>query len=287
MRRSAFFGLLLALACDPNVVNAVREPVPLAPAAGAASGGGAAGGESSGEAGSGAVAPSPLAVSLLHRYSFDEEGTAALDSRGAAHAKVEGTTLVGDGTLTLAGARNGQFLRLPKHLVRGLTDATFELWLTWEGGNAWQRIFDFGSNNGGEDVQGPMGLSYVFLTTSTNADTADPPGRMRFAYSQNGPEDEDLCNAPGPLPIGTATHVAVVIDSAAETVSLYQDGAQLVQCSLSRPLSAISDVNNWLGRSNYERDVDLSGSYDEFRIYAAALTPEQVAESFAAGPSAR
>jgi hypothetical protein len=289
MRRLMLPSLLFALGCDPSVVDAVLEPV--SAGAGNASGGSAGtepGGEpgaNGGDAGSGAR-PSPLAVSLLHRYRFDGEGDVALDSRGAAHGKVEGTTLTGDGSLTLAGVRTAQFLNLPNGLVSGLTDATFETWLTWHGGNAWQRIFDFGSNTTGEDVQGTSGRSYLFFTPSTAADTAQPPGRMRLAYSQSGPEDEELCNAPAPLPIDTPTHLAVVIKGGAQTVALYQDGALLTECTLSRPLSALSDVNNWLGRSNFERDVDLSGSYDEFRVYAAALDAQQIADSFAAGPDA-
>lgn len=289
MRRLALTSLLFALGCDPSVVDAVLEPV----SAGAGSaGGGSAGTDPGGEAGANggeagnATRPSPLAVSLLHRYRFDGEGDLALDSRGAAHGKVEGTTLTGDGGLTLAGARSAQFLNLPNGLVSGLTDATFETWLTWHGGNAWQRIFDFGSNTAGEDVQGTSGRSYLFFTASTAADTDQPPGRMRLAYSQSGPEDEELCNAPAPLPIDTPTHLAVVIDSGAQTAALYQDGALVAECPLSRPLSALSDVNNWLGRSNFERDVDLSGRYDEFRVYAAALDAQQIAESFAAGPDA-
>jgi Concanavalin A-like lectin/glucanases superfamily len=289
MRPRALLGLLVTLACEPSVVDAVKEPVPVDRAGSASGGSGDSGGDvgTSGEGGSGAGLPSPLAVSLLHRYTFDGEGEIALDSRGAAHGQVVGTTLGGDGTLPLAGARTGQFLNLPNGLVSGLTDATFESWLTWEGGNAWQRVFDFGSNSAGvEDEQGPSGRSYIFLTTSTTSDTAQPPGPMRLAYSQGGPEDEDLCNASAPLPIDAATHVAVVIDSGAQTMSLYQDGALLAQCPLTRPLSAISDENNWLGHSNFEADVDLSATYDEFRIYDAALTESQIADSFAAGPNA-
>ena len=56
---------------------------------------------------------------------------------------------------------------------------------------------------------------------------------------------------------------------------------------MSQPLSAIDDVNNWLGRSNYTIDNELEGDYDEFRIYGAALSADEIANSFKAGPDAK
>lgn len=257
--------LLGAVGCDANVVDAVREPVPV-------------------------PVPdpvSPLESSLIHRYSFDGDGNAVLDSKGAAHGQLFGAKLSGSGALPLAGGRSGEYVNLPNGIVSGLDDATFEAWLTWNGGGAWQRIFDFGGSTAGEDLPS-AGSSYLFLTTASSIDT----GRMlqpalRVAYSRNGVADEELCYGSAPFPIGVATHVAVVVDPVDETMSLYQDGALLSECPLTRPLSAIDDVNNWLGRSNFNADEDLSGSYDEFRIYAAALTASEVSDSFAAGPDAK
>jgi hypothetical protein len=231
---------------------------------------------------------SPLASSLIHRYSFDGEGTRVLDSKGAAHGEAVGAMLLGDGHLALAGENSGQFVDLPNGIISGLSNATFEIWLTWQGGGVWQRIFDFGSSNAAEGTPGTSGRSYLFLTT----ESADDPARsltraLRASYSTAGADDEELCHGPAPFPMGVPGHVALVIDAAKESMALYQDGAFLVTCSLSRPLSMINDVNNWLGQSNYGADVELSGSYDEFRIYAAALTTEEIAASFAAGPDAK
>jgi hypothetical protein len=293
-------SLLFTLACDANVVDAVREPMPLIPVAGSTSGGsanlagsgsgeGAGGGQgaSGGEGGAGEVPPSPLATFLFHRYSFDGEGERAMDTRGGAHGQVIGTVLGGDGTLSLAGGTTEQYLNLPDYFVSGLTDATFETWLTWHGGAAWQRIFDFGSND--DDATNPRGLgvSYLFLTAFAAADTSrQVPAGMRLAYSQKGVGDEEVCLITSNLPVDIPAHVAAVINSGAQTMSIYQDGALLVECPLTRPLSAINDVNNWLGRSNYAADAGLAATYDEFRVYNAALTAEQLAESFALGPDA-
>jgi hypothetical protein len=270
----------LWLGCEPNVVNAVLEP-PEMPDAGMAE----AGTPNAGMPDPDPDPVDPLQTSLIHRYSFSGTGTAVLDSKGAAHGEVMGAELDGDGTLTLLGERSGQYVNLPNGLISGLTSATFEAWLTWQGGAAWQRIFDFGSGSSGEDVQGTVGISYLFLTTASDP-ARMPPSALRAAFSTNGVDDEEPCHGPAVFPSMALTHVALVVDPALQTMALYQDGAHLVTCTLLRPLSLINDVNNWLGRSNYVADVDLSGSYEEFRIYGAALSAEQLADSYAAGPDA-
>jgi hypothetical protein len=210
-----------------------------------------------------------------------------LDSKGAAHGEAVATTLDGDGHLTLAGERTGQYVDLPNGIISGLSDLTVEAWLSWQGGGLWQRIFDFGSSSAGEGSAGPTGTSYLFLTTEAAPDTMRQlPGALRAAYAENGVEDEEICPGLAPFPVGVSTHVALVIAPAERAMRLYQDGQLVSDCFFARPLSRIEDVNNWLGHSNYTADVDLSGSFDEFRIYAAALTSEQIAASFVAGPDA-
>lgn len=272
LRRWPVLVVLLALGCDAQVVDAVREPPPV---------------EKPPDPPKPPKPPSPLETSLIHRYRFDGTGMVALDSKGAAHGQLVGVQLDGSGSLLLTGERSGQYVNLPNGMVSGLDNATFEAWLTWQGGGNWQRIFDFGSSSGGEDVAGNNGIRYLFLTTSSAPDTVrNLPSALRVAYSQNGVLDEDICQGSETFPIGAPTHVAVVIDHDQRLMALYQNGELLAQCTLARRLSAIDDVNDWLGHSNFAADVDLSASYDEFRVYSAALSAEQIADSFAAGPDA-
>jgi Concanavalin A-like lectin/glucanases superfamily len=264
-KKPLFLLLLGALGCDPTVVDAVREPTPLKQP----------------------VPVSPLESSLIHRYSFNGEGAVALDSKGAAHGEILGASLAGTGSLALAGSKTREYVNLPNGIVSGLSDATFEAWLTWDGGGAWQRIFDFGNSTKGEDTA-DAGSSYLFLTTNAATDsTRGLNSGLRVAYSQNGVGDEDVCFGTQPFPNGVPGHVAVVVDSTAETFALYQDGLPISECPLTRPLSAIDDVNNWLGHSNFSADVDLAARYAEFRIYSAALSARQISDSFKAGPDAK
>lgn len=220
-----------------------------------------------------------LRAALLHRYSFNGEGTQVPDSIGSADATVIGTELTGSGSLVLAGGDTEQYVDLPNGIVSSLQSATFEAWLTWGGGNSWQRIFDFGVSEEGEDVQG-IGQSYLFLTPLHGGD----PGSLRLAYTSNGNTNEVIVDANESLPMDTPSHVAAVVDSDNSQVSLYLDGAFQASNELSEPLSAINDVNNWLGRSQFVADDELSGTLDEFRIYGAALSSEDIRISYAAGP---
>lgn len=225
-----------------------------------------------------------IAAAPSHRYRFDGSGTEIRDSIGTAHATLVGTTLDGSGEVDLTGGSAGEYVDLPNGIVASLTSATFELWLLWHGGSAWQRIFDFGSSTAGEDVRG-NGVSYLFLSPQISEDS-DFDGVMRLTYSDSGGNDEVELNAPTALPSERQVHVAVVVDAERERMLLYQDGELLGSITLARPLSALDDVNDWLGRSQFTRDPGLDARLLEFRIYAAPLDADAIRTSFQAGPDA-
>jgi hypothetical protein len=232
--------------------------------------------------------PDALGTSCLaHRYQFDGTGTVLTDSIAGASGEgtIVGATLSGSGTLVLAGGTTDQYVALPDRIVSSLgNSATIEAWVTWAGtGGDWQRIFDFGSSNGGADMQGGLGASYIFLSPRA----AD--GGLRAAISPNNFDQEDLVAIAEPLPSATLRHLAVVVDGAAKTMTLYQDGAKRGDAATIRPtmsLTRLEDLNNWLGRSQYSGDEELAGTYHEFRIYSRALSSTQLAASFTAGPDA-
>ncbi len=225
-----------------------------------------------------AVAISPPPV-LAHRYSFEGAPPATLvaDSIGGADGTVTGgAVFTGNGQLNLVGV-NG-YVNLPNGLISGLTNVTLEAWVTWNGGAIWQRIFDFGSDSAGENNQG-TGLTYLALTPQSGS------GTVRFAITTNSGNGEMPVAGPGAFPIGQETHVAVSYDFVAGTSVLYLNGERVTNGPASIPLSAINDVNVWLGKSQWT-DPYFNGQFDEFRIYNGALSDAAVAGSFAAGPNA-
>jgi hypothetical protein len=224
-----------------------------------------------------------MTAGLVHRYSFGGSGTTATDSIGAADGTVVNATLMG-GDVTLSGETSDQYVELPSTLISGLTSATFEVWVTWNGGSAWQRIFDFGDNDGpGPGNQGTSGTSYLFLTPNA----ANRSGPLRVLYSFSGPDDEKtLVDAEVAVPVSTMTHIAVVVDDAAETLELYLDGASAGRATMTGTLADLHVENSWLGRSQFSADPEFAGTIHEFRIYAAARTAAQIQASRGAGPDA-
>jgi autotransporter-associated beta strand protein len=50
-------------------------------------------------------------------------------------------------------------------------------------------------------------------------------------------------------------------------------------------MSAINDVNNWLGRSTFSSDANLQGSVAEFRIFNRILSPGELMNDYQLGPT--
>ncbi|MBK9140500.1 MAG: hypothetical protein IPM17_17365 [Verrucomicrobia bacterium] len=234
------------------------------------------------------VAPPPLA--LKHRYSFGEPvgSTTVKDSVGSADGTImgNGAAFDGAGQLILPGGGGSAaapdviagYVNLPNGIISALANVSFEAWVTWDAtASSWQRIFDFGTSAGGEDIVNGNG-NYLFLSPQG-------PDNLRFAVRdpRTGTEPTQL-TAAAPLAQGQKVYVAVSYDYNNNSARLYRDAVQVASGPAAVPLHLIDDVNNWLGRSQWN-DAMFQGSYDEFRIWEGALSAEQVAANFAAGPN--
>jgi len=217
---------------------------------------------------------------LVHRYDFEGSGTQVLDRVGTSHGALRGASLSkldGKGVVLLGGGSNGSYVDLPNGLASALKDATFEAWVTWGGGAAWQRIFDFGDTSNATPENNPaLGKTYLCLTPLSAS------GVTRFAFSLNANGAEQGANAAAPLP-QSLTQVVAVADDTADLLRLYIDGKKVGSVAWTGSLSSINDVNVWLGRSQYDSDPELSGVYHEFRVYNAALTDAEVVATFRSG----
>ena len=79
------------------------------------------------------------------------------------------------------------------------------------------------------------------------------------------------------------THLVVTYSMDIGAARLYVNGQRVASGAATIPLNTINDINNWLGRSQWN-DPFFTGQYNEFRIYEGALTEEQVAAQCGAGP---
>lgn len=215
---------------------------------------------------------------LLHRYSFDEPAgsTNVIDSVGGANGLVVGTNGIfsGDGKLTIT---NGTYVDLPNNLISVLTNVTFEMWVTWNGpaNSSWQRIFDFGTNSAGEGAQG-TGLAYLFVTPRSGSST------FRFCAKPDATLGEQNVDCGAPLEVGKEYHIVAVYDYVAGVSRVYLNGVRVGTGLASIPLSSLSDINNWLGRSNWP-DPAFNGVFNEFRIWSGAMTDPEVTQNYQAG----
>jgi len=218
-----------------------------------------------------------LKAALAHRYSFDEKGMVAVDSIGTAEGTIVGAS-ANLGKVSFDGTAV-TYVDLPNGLISSLKDASFELWLEWAGGDFWQRIFDFGTNDLGENNQG-AGTTYLYLTPSDGS----TGNVLRASFTINGLNDETALRASAALPKNTVQHLVLVVDDTKNELRIYLNGSVTALGGFSQSLSSLKDVNNWLGRSNY-KDPPFKGSIDEFRIYKTALTAAQIEASYAFGPN--
>lgn len=225
---------------------------------------GGVGGVASGGAGGQSLPP------LFADYPFDQTaGPTITDASGnGRNGTLSGTATFPAGVignaLSLPGA-SGDYVTLPSAFIQTLTNITIALWVNVHADQTWQRVFDFGSS---QNV-------YMFLTSHAGG------GNARFAITTAGNMMEQQLNGTAVLPIGTWTHVAIVLGSNGGT--LYINGAVVgTNPALTlRPADLGATTNNYLGRSQFV-DPYFNGEIDDLRIYGSALTAAQITTIYTA-----
>ncbi len=140
-----------------------------------------------------------------------------------------------------------QYVSLPSDLS-GMK--TFMAWVKWNGGAAWQRIYDFGSDTNRYNVLTPMAAS----------------GKLRFNISINSIAGEQVVEAPAGFPVNVWTHVAVVMNGTG--VVLYANGIPVATNQFANLLPAdLNATNFYLGKSQWPADPYFSGRLDSVRIF--------------------
>ena len=188
------------------------------------------------------------------RLSFEDDADCVLGN--AAVSLVDGAGLISEPrgrVLRLDGSNDHAIL--PEGVASG-DEITVATWVRWDGGGAWQRIFDFGNSTD----------SYLMLTPRSSSN------RLEFAI-KNGGASQRIEAAQ--LPVGTWKHVAVRLGGGVGR--LYVDGAPVAtNASITITPSDIRPGTNYLGKSQWP-DLYLDGRLDEFHIFPRALGQTEIA----------
>lgn len=239
------------------------------------------------------VTITPLAaIQLRNRWSFSNAAAAAAngaqvnDLVGTAHAFIRGTGATFTGTqasLPGGGSGTAPYIDLPNGMISTLNETTLEGWMTLNGSQNWSRILDFGNTTVGE-LTAPGGSGNGAEVLLLAAQVGGTTTQRRIAMMDAGVEQG--VNFADTVTYGQQFHFALVfkVAGAGGTVSYYKNGVLVGQLATSYRLQNITDVNNWLGRSNWTGDANTQGSYSEFRIWNGALPESAIADATASGP---
>lgn len=237
-----------------------------------------------------------LPTGPVNRYTFNNlagatAGTVITDVVGGQHGTLRGAgaTVAGTTGIDLPGGSpaTAAYIDLPNGLISSKTNITLEAWVTTQTTQNWGRIMDFGTGTAGEitDVGGSAdGTTFLMLSGSNGTSSnqqIERRGAVLPAGSVNGYVHRETTLT---VNNGVQQYVALTYDDATDEWRYYRNGILMEVLPDTAALSAIPDVNSWLGRSQFINDANLDGIFNEFRISNYALNGQQVYGNFLAGP---
>ena len=193
------------------------------------------------------------------------------------------------------------YVDLPNGIVSARTNITIEIWATPLSTPNWARIFEFGRTATGDG----LGAAGEYTGASTEAAPGTTQAQddimLSAAVGTNISEqrfEAELGGTVTNLDAGLATvagvphHYAVTFTDGAGIYTnhggrwqWYRDGDPVTFLDVSNHLAAISDVNNWLGRSQWSADSLANNDYAEVRISTVAMSRGQVLANYLLGPN--
>jgi len=211
-------------------------------------------------------------TALIARYVFNsnEEDW----SRNNYHATLHGAgaSYVDDDqfgkVLSLPESDEGGYVRIPGQALIGVDSVSVTGWIYLRSVVPWQRFFDFGQNTTRNFFCTPIG--------------EEPSEGYRTRITITG-WTEELGPVASRITTNHWVHLAVVLDTAKQTLSSYVDGVRMGQVSgvdltLGQVLNQDDAAANllYIGKSQYE-DANLNAKVHDVRIYGIALSDKQIA----------
>jgi autotransporter-associated beta strand protein len=221
---------------------------------------------------------------LAHRWSFNGSLN---DSAGSATALLQtGTgsvraTLSSSGVTLPGGSRGAaDYLSLGSGLLpKDGAPVTIELWATQLSVQSYGRIFDAGASTS----------ENLFMAWSRSSLATD---RVEWKDASTSTADDTVA----PYATGTEYHIVLMVQPGAGSggstrvtwfaapSSASSLGAAKGSFDTTNTLSALTDSNFWLGRSEYSNDPTSNASYNEVRIWNRSFSATELDSLHALGP---
>ncbi len=209
-----------------------------------------------------------LLLSLTNLYTFNDGSFG--DTAGTSNGTLQNGAAVTNGALALSNASNitsesasAQFGLLPGSLLSN-SSFTIEAWYTASNLPSTAHMFDFGTSNQS---------SQLYFDPHTGSAVFTEGGHTITATGTAGDT-------------GSEQMVAIIIDSSAGQLRLYENGALVAATALgSETLAGFTDTNSYLGRSNLSTDAVFNGTIDEVRIWNQVVPDPAIGTDAAVGPT--
>lgn len=213
----------------------------------------------------------PPAV-LAHRYSFTSDASDSVGGPAWSGTLPNGGTFA-NGQLTLS-VTSSQYVQLPAGILDKYPAVTIEAWATFPDQLPVNCFFyGFGNTDGSG-----AGENYIFC--------APQGGRIAITEADPGWQGEQNAGGAGDFSYHTNFHFVAVYNPPGGYLALYTNGVlAAMNNTVTVPLSSVSSVLNYIGRSLYSVDPYPDLNLDEFRIYNGVLHGDEIAATQVLGPS--
>lgn len=224
-----------------------------------------------------AAAGAPEDGSLLARYPLQED-TNDISGHGK-HGEVHGNVSYNDGLFLSGGkktsAADAPYVTLPGELFMGHEKLTISVWIknATEKGN--QAALFFGT----APQDNYMPLNYWLFNP------INPDGRFKSVFTNSNNFAEPFSSEVGVSAGDTVqyknkwAHYTTVL--AEDSITGYINGVQIGTASKTKKVAEFqSEIQAYIGRSNYVEDNTYGGSFRDLKIYEGAMTANQVQEQY-------
>ena len=168
--------------------------------------------------------------------------------------------------LNLPGGADGPYLQLPDGILKDCESMTISMWVKLSTDNAYQRIWDIGSNQ----------TEYIYLIS--DGGNAGFEG-YASAITKSGWSKEKGVQKGSNIGKNRWVLTTVVMDGS--NMSLYENGRQIGETvDTGIKVNELGNTTkNYIGLGQFDQPP-TTGQFAEVRIYDRALTPQEVGEMY-------